>query len=60
MMVYIGMFIGIVVGQYVNNIIFWIFVVIVGMFFYVVLVDMFLEMLYGDGDNEEYGFCFVG
>nr|KAF6337455.1 solute carrier family 39 member 10 [Myotis myotis] len=60
MMAYIGMFIGTAVGQYANNITLWIFAVTAGMFLYVALVDMLPEMLHGDGDNEEHGFCPVG
>ncbi|XP_051009774.1 zinc transporter ZIP10 [Acomys russatus] len=60
MMAYIGMLIGTAVGQYANNITLWIFAVTAGMFLYVALVDMLPEMLHGDGDNEEHGFCPVG
>ncbi|KAF0873016.1 S39AA protein, partial [Crocuta crocuta] len=60
MMAYIGMLIGTAVGQYANNITLWIFAITAGMFLYVALVDMLPEMLHGDGDNEEHGFCPVG
>ncbi|XP_055575187.1 zinc transporter ZIP10 isoform X2 [Falco biarmicus] len=60
MMAYIGMLIGTAVGQYANNITLWIFAVTAGMFLYVALVDMLPEMLHGDGDNEEHGYCPVG
>ncbi|KAJ7345510.1 hypothetical protein JRQ81_001460 [Phrynocephalus forsythii] len=60
MMAYVGMFIGTAVGQYANNITLWIFAVTAGMFLYVALVDMLPEMLHGDGDNEEHGYCPVG
>ncbi|XP_033612173.1 zinc transporter ZIP10 [Fukomys damarensis] len=60
MMAYVGMLIGTAVGQYANNITLWIFAVTAGMFLYVALVDMLPEMLHGDGDNEEHGFCPVG
>lgn len=60
MMAYIGMLIGTAVGQYANNITLWIFAVTAGMFLYVALVDMLPEMLHGDGDHEEHGFCPVG
>ncbi|XP_024589399.1 zinc transporter ZIP10 [Neophocaena asiaeorientalis asiaeorientalis] len=60
MMAYVGMLIGTAVGQYANNITLWIFAITAGMFLYVALVDMLPEMLHGDGDNEEHGFCPVG
>ncbi|XP_057275903.1 zinc transporter ZIP10 isoform X3 [Pezoporus wallicus] len=60
MMAYIGMLIGTAVGQYANNITLWIFAITAGMFLYVALVDMLPEMLHGDGDNEEHGYCPVG
>ncbi|EHA98967.1 Zinc transporter ZIP10 [Heterocephalus glaber] len=60
MMAYVGMLIGTAVGQYANNITLWIFAVTAGMFLYVALVDMLPEMLHGDGDSEEHGFCPVG
>ncbi|KYO33677.1 zinc transporter ZIP10 [Alligator mississippiensis] len=60
MMAYIGMLIGTAVGQYANNITLWIFAVTAGMFLYVALVDMLPEMLHGDGDHEEHGYCPVG
>lgn len=60
MMAYIGMLIGTAVGQYANNITLWIFAITAGMFLYVALVDMLPEMLHGDGDHEEHGFCPVG
>ncbi|KAK2500545.1 hypothetical protein MC885_013337 [Smutsia gigantea] len=60
MMAYVGVLIGTAVGQYANNITLWIFAVTAGMFLYVALVDMLPEMLHGDGDNEEHGFCPVG
>ncbi|KAL8183782.1 UNVERIFIED_CONTAM: hypothetical protein K2H54_052716 [Gekko kuhli] len=60
MMAYVGMLIGTAVGQYANNITLWIFAVTAGMFLYVALVDMLPEMLHGDGDNEEHGYCPVG
>ncbi|XP_042730468.1 zinc transporter ZIP10-like [Lagopus leucura] len=60
MMAYIGMLIGTAVGQYANNITLWIFTVTADMFLYVALVDMLPEMLHGDGDNEEHGYCLVG
>ncbi|XP_054578737.1 zinc transporter ZIP10 isoform X1 [Eptesicus fuscus] len=60
MMAYIGMFIGTAVGQYATSITLWIFAITAGMFLYVALVDMLPEMLHGDGDNEEHGFCPVG
>ncbi|XP_061858013.1 zinc transporter ZIP10 isoform X2 [Colius striatus] len=60
MMAYVGMLIGTAVGQYTNNITLWIFAVTAGMFLYVALVDMLPEMLHGDGDNEEHGYCPVG
>ncbi|NXI41151.1 S39AA protein, partial [Galbula dea] len=59
-MAYVGMLIGTAVGQYANNITLWIFAVTAGMFLYVALVDMLPEMLHGDGDNEEHGYCPVG
>ncbi|NWI20283.1 S39AA protein, partial [Crypturellus soui] len=60
MMAYIGMLIGTAVGQYANNITLWIFAITAGMFLYVALVDMLPEMLHGDGDDEEHGYCPVG
>ncbi|XP_075285858.1 zinc transporter ZIP10 isoform X2 [Opisthocomus hoazin] len=60
MMAYVGMLIGTAVGQYANNITLWIFAITAGMFLYVALVDMLPEMLHGDGDNEEHGYCPVG
>nr|XP_056717331.1 zinc transporter ZIP10 [Euleptes europaea] len=60
MMAYVGMLIGTAVGQFANNITLWIFAVTAGMFLYVALVDMLPEMLHGDGDNEEHGYCPVG
>lgn len=60
MMAYVGMLIGTAVGQYANDITLWIFAVTAGMFLYVSLVDMLPEMLHGDGDNEEHGYCPVG
>ncbi|NXW54732.1 S39AA protein, partial [Eurystomus gularis] len=60
MMAYIGMLIGTAVGQYANNITLWIFAITAGMFLYVALVDMLPEMLHGDGDHEEHGYCPVG
>lgn len=60
MMAYVGMLIGTAVGQYANNITLWIFAVTAGMFLYVALVDMLPEMLHGDGDSEEHGFCPLG
>ncbi|KAM5280149.1 zinc transporter ZIP10 [Ctenodactylus gundi] len=60
MMAYVGMLIGTAVGQYANNITLWIFAITAGMFLYVALVDMLPEMLHGDGDSEEHGFCPVG
>uniref|UniRef100_A0A8D0HP90 Solute carrier family 39 member 10 n=1 Tax=Sphenodon punctatus TaxID=8508 RepID=A0A8D0HP90_SPHPU len=60
MMAYVGMLIGTAVGQYANTITLWIFAVTAGMFLYVALVDMLPEMLHGDGDNEEHGYCPVG
>ncbi|XP_075686082.1 zinc transporter ZIP10 [Rhinoderma darwinii] len=60
MMAYVGMLIGTAVGQYANNITLWIFAVTAGMFLYVALVDMLPEMLHGDGENEEHGYCPVG
>ncbi|XP_077131497.1 zinc transporter ZIP10 [Ranitomeya variabilis] len=60
MMAYVGMLIGTAVGQYADNITSWIFAVTAGMFLYVALVDMLPEMLHGDGENEEHGYCPVG
>lgn len=40
LMAYIGMMIGIAVGQYTNNVTSWIFAITAGMFLYVALVDM--------------------
>ncbi|XP_054826860.1 zinc transporter ZIP10 isoform X3 [Eublepharis macularius] len=60
MMAYVGMLIGTAVGQYANNITLWIFAITAGMFLYVALVDMLPEMLHGDGDHEEHGYCPVG
>lgn len=40
LMAYIGMVIGIAVGQYTNNVTSWIFAITAGMFLYVALVDM--------------------
>ncbi|KAM4026153.1 zinc transporter ZIP10 [Anomaloglossus baeobatrachus] len=60
MMAYVGMLIGTAVGQYANDITLWIFAITAGMFLYVALVDMLPEMLHGDGENEEHGYCPVG
>ncbi|XP_064925027.1 zinc transporter ZIP10 isoform X4 [Columba livia] len=60
LMAYLGMLIGTAVGQYANDITLWIFAITAGMFLYVALVDMLPEMLHGDGDNEEHGYCPVG
>ncbi|XP_044160355.1 zinc transporter ZIP10 [Bufo gargarizans] len=59
-MAYVGMLIGAAVGQYINNITLWIFAITAGMFLYVALVDMLPEMLHGQAENEEYGYCPVG
>ncbi|XP_069081965.1 zinc transporter ZIP10 [Pleurodeles waltl] len=60
MMAYVGMLIGTSVGQYANTVTLWIFAITAGMFLYVALVDMLPEMLHGDVENEENGFCPVG
>ncbi|KAM3939287.1 zinc transporter ZIP10-like [Leptodactylus fuscus] len=60
MMAYVGVLLGTAVGQYANNITLWIFAITAGMFLYVALVDMLPEMLHGDGENEEHGYCPVG
>ncbi|XP_078536543.1 zinc transporter ZIP10 isoform X2 [Lissotriton helveticus] len=60
MMAYVGMLIGTSVGQYANTVTLWIFAITAGMFLYVALVDMLPEMLHGEVENEENGFCPVG
>lgn len=40
LMAYVGMLIGIAVGQYTHNVTSWIFAITAGMFLYVALVDM--------------------
>ncbi|XP_063286239.1 zinc transporter ZIP10 [Pelobates fuscus] len=57
MMAYVGMLIGIAVGQYADNITLWIFAITAGMFLYVALVDMLPEMLHGDAESEH---CPIG
>ncbi|XP_069471803.1 zinc transporter ZIP10 [Ambystoma mexicanum] len=60
MMAYVGMLIGTSVGQYANTVTLWIFAITAGMFLYVALVDMLPEMLHGDVEKEENGFCAMG
>ncbi|XP_078390804.1 zinc transporter ZIP10-like [Cetorhinus maximus] len=52
---YLGMVIGIAVGQYTNNITPWIFAGTAGMFLYIALVDMLPEMLHGQSDTKHGG-----
>ncbi|XP_029348805.1 zinc transporter ZIP10 [Echeneis naucrates] len=53
LMAYVGMMIGIVVGQYTHNVTNWIFAITAGMFLYVALVDMLPEMLHGDSEDHK-------
>uniref|UniRef100_UPI00398EE032 zinc transporter ZIP10-like n=1 Tax=Pristiophorus japonicus TaxID=55135 RepID=UPI00398EE032 len=49
---YLGMVVGIAVGQYTNHVTPWIFAGTAGMFLYVALVDMLPEMLRGQSDTK--------
>ncbi|KAI3356508.1 hypothetical protein L3Q82_017715, partial [Scortum barcoo] len=53
LMAYVGMLIGIAVGQYTHNVTSWIFAITAGMFLYVALVDMLPEMLHGDSEDHK-------
>ncbi|XP_067880876.1 zinc transporter ZIP10-like [Heterodontus francisci] len=53
---YLGMVIGIAVGQYTNNVTPWIFAGTAGMFLYIALVDMLPEMLHGRSDTKHPGY----
>ncbi|XP_078407973.1 zinc transporter ZIP10 isoform X1 [Cetorhinus maximus] len=52
LLAYVGVVIGIAVGQYTYNLTQWIFAITAGMFLYVALVDMLPEMLHRPTDNH--------
>ncbi|XP_032879627.1 zinc transporter ZIP10 [Amblyraja radiata] len=52
LLAYVGVVIGITVGQYTANLTQWIFAITAGMFLYVALVDMLPEMLHRPTDNR--------
>ncbi|XP_043548828.1 zinc transporter ZIP10 isoform X2 [Chiloscyllium plagiosum] len=52
LLAYVGVVIGIAVGQYTHNLTQWIFAITAGMFLYVALVDMLPEMLHRPTDNH--------
>ncbi|XP_069790718.1 zinc transporter ZIP10 isoform X2 [Narcine bancroftii] len=52
LLAYVGVVIGIAVGQYTHNLTQWIFAITAGMFLYVALVDMLPEMLHRPTDNR--------
>ncbi|XP_007888365.1 zinc transporter ZIP10 isoform X2 [Callorhinchus milii] len=52
LLAYVGVVIGIAVGQYTHNLTQWIFAITAGMFLYVALVDMLPEMLHSPSDNQ--------
>lgn len=58
LMGYLGMIIGILIGQYAENVAMWIFALTAGLFLYVALVDMVPEMLHNDA--SEAGFSHYG
>ncbi|XP_060761912.1 zinc transporter ZIP6 isoform X3 [Neoarius graeffei] len=58
MMGYLGMFTGILIGHYAENVAMWIFALTAGLFMYVALVDMVPEMLHNDA--SEAGFSHYG
>uniref|UniRef100_A0AAY4AL79 Zinc transporter ZIP6 n=1 Tax=Denticeps clupeoides TaxID=299321 RepID=A0AAY4AL79_9TELE len=58
MMAFLGMAVGILIGQYVENVATWIFALTAGLFLYVALVDMVPEMLHNDANEQ--GFSHYG
>ncbi|XP_067891765.1 zinc transporter ZIP10 isoform X2 [Heterodontus francisci] len=52
LLAYVGVVIGIAVGQYTHNLTQWIFAITAGMFLYVALVDMLPEMLHRPTENH--------